>query len=117
MLHVEQILYALHLDVVPTTWYSWRSNESVPKLQIDLVIERADNTITIAEFKFNALKEYTITKEEYTKIINRAGVFQEETKAKKGIQIIMITTFGVSKNSYLRCIQNSITIDDIFNAK
>ena len=117
MLHVEQILYALHLDVVPTTWYSWRSKESDPKLQIDLVIERADNTITIAEIKFNALKEYTITKEEYTKIINRAGVFQEETKTKKGIQIIMITTFGVSKNSYLRCIQNSITIDDIFNAK
>ena len=48
MLHVEQILYALHLDVVPTTWYSWRSKESDPKLQIDLVIERADNTITIA---------------------------------------------------------------------
>lgn len=81
------------------------------------VIERADNTITIAEIKFNALKEYTITKEEYTKIINRAGVFQEETKTKKRIQIIMITTFGVSKNSYLSCIQNSITIDDIFNAK
>ena len=56
MLHVEEILYALHLDVVPTNWYSWRSRESEDKVQIDLVIERADNTITIAEIKFNTLK-------------------------------------------------------------
>ena len=57
MLHVEEILYALHLDVVPTNWYSWRSRESEDKVRIDLVIEKADNTITIAEIKFNALKE------------------------------------------------------------
>ncbi|MGN1189493.1 MAG: DUF234 domain-containing protein, partial [Candidatus Ornithospirochaeta sp.] len=117
MLHVEQILYALHLDVVPTNWYSWRSKNSNPKIQIDLVIERADNTITIAEIKFNALREYSISKEECSKIMNRAGVFQEESKTRKGIQIVMITTFGLSKNSYSNCIQNSINIDDIFNAK
>ena len=75
MLHVEEILYVLHLDVVPTTWYSWRSMESENKVQIDLVIERADNTITIAEIKFNALKEFTINKDEYQKILNRIGVF------------------------------------------
>lgn len=117
MLHIEQILYALHLDVIPTNWYSWRSKTSDPNVQIDLVIERADNTITIAEIKFNALKEYTINKEEYTKILNRAGVFQEETETRKGIQIVMISTYGVTKNSYSNCIQNSITLNDIFDAK
>ena len=117
MLHVEEILYALHLDVVPTNWYSWRSRESEDKVQIDLVIERADNTITIAEIKFNALKEYTINKDEYQKILNRVGVFQEDTKTKKDIQTVMITTFGVTRNSYSGCIQNSITINDIFDAK
>ncbi len=117
MLHIEQILYALHLDVIPTNWYSWRSKTSDPNVQIDLVIERADNTITIAEIKFNALKEYTINKEEYTKILNRAGVFQEETETRKGIQIVMISTYGVIKNSYSNCIQNSITLNDIFDAK
>ncbi|MGN1267189.1 MAG: hypothetical protein ACI4UH_04555 [Dorea sp.] len=49
--------------------------------------------------------------------MNRAGVFQEETKTRKGIQIVMITTFGVSKNSYSNCIQSSINLDDIFEAK
>ena len=102
---------------MPTNWYSCRSRESEDKVQIDLVFERADNTITIAEIKFNALKEYTINKDEYQKILNRVGVFQEETKTNKGIQTVMITTFGVTRNSYSGCIQNSITINDIFDAK
>ena len=42
---------------------------------------------------------------------------QEDTKTKKDIQTVMITTFGVTRNSYSGCIQNSITINDIFDAK
>lgn len=117
MLHVDEILYSLHLDVIPTSWYSWRSKDSVPQVQIDLVIERSDNTISIAEIKFNALKEFTIDKEENTKILRRMGVFQEETKTRKGIQTVLITTFGISKNSYSGCIQRVVTLDDIFDAR
>ena len=63
------------------------------------------------------MKEYTINKDEYQKILNRLGVFQEETKTKKGIQAVMITIFGVTRNGYSGCMQNSITINDVFDAK
>ena len=63
------------------------------------------------------MKEYTINKDEYQEILNRVGVFQKDTKTKKVIQAVMITTFGVTRNSYSSCIQNSITIDYIFDAK
>ncbi|MBQ7212471.1 MAG: ATP-binding protein [Muribaculaceae bacterium] len=54
--HIEQIKRALRIDVISTTYYSWRSTE--PTIcrsgQIDLIIDRADRQTNVCEI--NTLK-------------------------------------------------------------
>lgn len=111
--HVQKILRALHLDAIHTEYYSWRSSESEQGAQIDLVIDRSDGIVTICEIKYSQAA-YTITKSEYMKIMNREETFRRETKCRKGIQTIMITTYGLKQNEYSSILLNSITLKELF---
>ncbi|MBR4389976.1 MAG: ATP-binding protein, partial [Prevotella sp.] len=45
--HVRQIVHGLRLDAIRHEYYAWRSQNSQPAVQIDLVIDRADGIVTI----------------------------------------------------------------------
>ena len=113
MLHIPQIKKKLGIDHIHTEYYSWRSRESVPAAQIDLIIERADNLTNVCEIKYSQLP-YSITKEEDTHIRNRIADFVSETNIRTGILFTMITTFGIRNNAYSSIAQASLTIDDLF---
>ena len=55
MLHIPQIKKTLGIDRIHTEYYSWRSRESMPAAQIDLIIDRADNLTNVCEIKYSQL--------------------------------------------------------------
>ena len=113
MTHIQQIIFTLRLDCIHTDFYSWRSKESNPGAQIDIIIDRADGIITICEVKYSKA-EYLLSKDEYEKIMNRVETFITETKCKKGTQTIIVTTKGLKSNGYSEISRRSVTLDDIF---
>lgn len=111
--HYRQVIRALHLDTIHTEFYSWRSREATPAAQIDLIIDRADGIITICEVKYSR-GDYALTKGEYDKLTNRIIAFETETKCKKGVQAVVITTFGLVSNSYSDISTRTVMLDDLF---
>ena len=111
--HIQQIIYALRLDYIHTDCYSWRSKESSPGAQIDIIIDRADGIVTICEVKYSKA-EYALSKAEYDRIMNRLETFVNETRCKKGTQTIIITTKGMKSNGYSEISRRTITLNDLF---
>lgn len=113
MWHVHQLLQALHLDTIHTEYYSWRSSVSDPKTQIDIAIDRSDGIVTLCEAKYSKTA-FTLTKAEYERILYREEAFKTETKCRKGVQNILVTTNSVNRNTYSDIFLKIITLDDIF---
>ena len=113
MYHFRNIIRALRLDSIHTEFYSWRSKASEPGAQIDIVIDRSDNVITICEVKYSK-GDFILKKSEYEKVMNRVNSFSSEKKDKKAIQPILITTFGLKQNEYSDIFMRTLTVDDLF---
>ncbi|MBQ3657389.1 MAG: ATP-binding protein [Bacteroidales bacterium] len=113
--HTEQIKTKLGINGIVTTENAWRNtaNSNVPGAQIDLLIERGDGITNICEIKFS-LKEYSITKEYMEKLLQKKFVYQTVTKTRKAVHLVMITTFGITKNAQYGEIQNEVTAEDLF---
>lgn len=113
MCHMPQIKNALGIRSVAAEYYSWRSRISENGAQIDIIIDRADNTINLCEAKYsNGL--YSLDKEEYLKSQNRIAAFADETQTRSSIVPTMITTFGVAPGQYSSQIPVFILLDDLF---
>lgn len=116
MEHIDQIKKKLGISGVATSVYSWRSkvsDENERAAQIDMVIERADNTINLCEMKFSE-DEYSINKD-YDKVLrNKIVRFQEETKSRKSIQLTFVSSYGLKKGMYAGVVQNEVVLDDLF---
>ena len=113
LLHIPQIKRTLGIDRIHTEYYSWRSKQSQPAAQIDLIIERADQLVNICEVKYSEY-EYAIDKAEDNRLRIRMGNFKEETQTKGGLHLTLITTFGIKKNMYSDSVRNEVTMDDLF---
>ena len=113
MAHIQEILWALHLDTIHTEYYSFRSKDASPKVQIDLVIDRSDDFVDIIEIKYSRIR-YEMTKEESEKIERRVSRFINETKTRKGVQTVVITTLGCEKNRNADVCQRFLTLDELF---
>jgi len=111
--HIRQIIHGLRLDAIRHEYYAWRSQNSTPAVQIDLVIDRADGIVTICEMKYSK-DEYTLSEKEYRNIIRRSEIFQKETKHKGGVQVSIVTTYGLQENMYSEISPIPITIQDLF---
>jgi uncharacterized protein len=92
--HAPYIQKALKLDHIPCESGSW--NHIPPKghpdqgAQIDLLFDRADDTISLCEIKFNA-ETFSIDKT-YAKVLQRKlDVFQTQTQTRKTLQLVLIT--------------------------
>lgn len=108
--HVQQIKTALGVGQV----YSVNSAWSSPGVKIDMVIDRDDNRISLCEMKFYNSK-FIIDKSYFNKLQGKINSFKTETATRKGVDLVMITTFGVKQNSYsLNVVDNEITIDCLF---
>ena len=71
--------------------------------------------INICEIKYTASNDYTLGEDEEKKILGRRERFISETHTSKAVHITLITTRGLTLNSYSDISQNVITMDSLFN--
>jgi len=110
--HINKIEQDLGISGIQTSVSCWQSQKSENGAQIDLVINRADNIINICEIKFWNTK-FNITKKYHEELLNKMQVFADETKTKKAIHLVMVTTYGLVQNEYSSIAQKEITMDDL----
>ena len=114
--HVPQIRKALGISGVLTDTYAWRHvpDDIYPNgVQIDLLLDRADNLINICEVKWSE-QPFAISKEYADKLRLKAGVFSGVTKSRKGVNLTLVAPAGVAQNMYRHTVQSVITLDDLF---
>ena len=107
--HIPQIKAALGISGIGADVYSWRGNDSDGHgAQIDMLIDRADNTISVCEMKYFQ-DEFEITSEEAERIRHRGVTFANATRSRKAIQNVL-----VSNSKYSGIIHRVVTLDDLF---
>lgn len=115
--HVKQIKNKLGISGVYTEINSWYCKEDKEKgikgAQIDLLIARKDQVINLCEMKYSN-SEYTLNRSDDESIRNKIDALVKVTKTKSAIYPTLITTYGLTDNSYAGNIQSVVTLDDLF---
>ena len=113
--HVPQIKAALGIAGVQTNVCSWfsRGTEERRGAQIDLVIQRADGVTDLCEMK-HSTNVFTIDRDYAMNLQNKLEAYQELSKDKRTVHLVMVTTNGVAHNNNYNLIQNEVTMDDLF---
>lgn len=118
--HIRQIKRALGIEGVQTNVCAWSQPASTDAdgkktegAQIDLVIDRRDQTINLCEMKFS-MNPFEITPSYLEHIIHRRELFRQATGTKKALHLTFITTYGLAKNAQYGMIQSEVTMDDLF---
>ena len=113
MAHIAQIKQKLGISGVITNVYAFRSSQRKGGAQIDLVIDRRDDTINLCECKYSA-GTHTLISTDAADLERKKEVFLRESGTKKSIHMTMITSCGLAQNAYRNDIQSEITLDDLF---
>jgi len=121
--HINQIIKALDLGDTSCSIGSWqyypqrRAKED--GAQIDLLIDRDDDTITLCEIKYSD-KTFIIEKSYAKSLLQKVDVVERnypnsKKPSKKQIFLAMLTTYGVKPNIYSEdLVHNEIELDDLF---
>jgi hypothetical protein len=113
--HLQKVKDALRIGGVITTAGYWKSmKEGKKKVEIDLVIDRADQSINLCEIKF--YREPFEMDHSYAKEIQRKKeIFLNHTQTRKALFTTLITSFSAVKNpAYLSIIDNQVTLEQLF---
>ena len=89
--HIEQIKKALGIAGVLANVYGWRSRKKNGDAQIDLIIDRNDQTTNLCEMKF-CKGRFAINKKYAEELRNKIDVFEAEIRNKKTLQLTFVTT-------------------------
>lgn len=112
--HIRQIKAAIGISGVATQVSSWLGMENGKKSgQIDLVIDRHDETINLCEMKYSVNK-FEIKPSYLERMIGRKEAFRDATKTKKALHLTMVTVNGVVHNAQWNDIQNEVTAEQLF---
>lgn len=114
--HHRQIEQALGISGISTKVYSWSSQpNATEKVQIDLIIKRADKVVNVCEMKFYD-GDYTMKKRDVEDIERRVRAFRAAEHVRMAIHPVLVTTstYGLSDNTYSRVFQNVIVLKDLF---
>ena len=107
--HIAEIKQALGISGIQAAVSAWKGKTA----QIDLIISRKDGIINLCEIKFSG-KEFVIDKNYEANLRNKIFTFKEETKTRKAVHLLVLTTYGLVKNKYSGIAQREITLDDLF---
>ena len=117
LLHLPQMRKALGIGSIHVEAYGWtfRGDETYPDgIQIDLVLERADNVINLCEMKYSA-NVFAIDKT-YDRVLGRkVATFAGVTGTRKAIHLTFVSANGLLQNQYSSRIQSEVTLDDLFS--
>ncbi len=114
--HIAQIKQALGISGIQSRACCWvgKNDKTGKGAQIDLVIDRADQTVNICEMKFSR-SPYEITKSDDEDFDNKLAAFLQQTKTSKSLMLTLVTSFGIMQNKYSGHIQNQVVMEDLFN--
>lgn len=114
LLHTGEIKRALGISGIEAAAFAWKSKNTAPGAQIDLLVDRADNVINICEIKYS--KEPFVIDSNYEKqLTNKLEVFRNETNTKKALHLTFITVNGLKHNAYSGIVVNEISAGELFN--
>jgi hypothetical protein len=114
--HIEYITRALHIKTAESisTWRLITRNEREDGAQIDLLIDRSDNAITICEIKYTD-QPFVIDKQYAEKLKKKIDIFKKVTRTNKQIFLAMISAHGLKKTIYTEnIIDGVVTLNDLF---
>lgn len=111
--HIDQIKRKLGISGVNSTEYAWRIKDLEQGAQIDLVIDRADNTINLCEMKFS-VGVFSIDKGYEMNLRNKLMRFMSCSSKHKSVQLTFVTTYGIERNSHSSIVNNEVILDDLF---
>ncbi len=116
MKHIENILDVL--DIEPALYYGWwryvPTNVNEHGAQVDLIIDRTDNALTLCEIKYTE-EPFIIDKRYAEKLENVLKIFQQQTGSKKQLFLAMVSASGIKKNTYSeKMITGIVTLKDLF---
>ncbi len=107
--HIRQIKQKLSIAGVQSDVCGWKGEGG----QIDLLIDRRDQTINLCEMKFSQ-GEFEITKQYDEHLRERTESFRIATKTRKALHQTFVTTYGVKQNMYSGIVQSEVRLDDLF---
>ena len=117
MKHMVQIIDSLGIKA--NTIGSWRfvSRQNTESgAQIDLIIDRTDNAMTIGEIKFTD-HPFAIDKQYAEKLKYKIDLFRKKTGTSKQIFLVMIASSGLKKTIYSEdMVSGVVVLDDLFKA-
>ncbi len=114
--HSYRIKKALGISGIFSTESSFyfKGTKKETGFQIDLLIDRSDNSINICEMKFYG-KEYELTKSEAETLRKRRELFREKTVTKKYLINTLISTYGLKDNiNSAGIIDKVVVMDQLF---
>jgi hypothetical protein len=113
--HIDKLKSVLGIAAVytETSRLNAKATESEDGFQIDLIIDRNDNTINLCEIKYYAIP-FKIDKKYYEELLMKKENFKSFTKTKKQVFLTLISNFGLLENEYSReIIDSTISLEDI----
>jgi uncharacterized protein len=116
MMHIHQIKKALGISGIYSTTSSWlfKGNGALSGAQIDMIIDRADQTINLCEAKFTK-ENFIISKTYAAQLRMKKSIFRQATQTKKATFNTLLTTYPALKNQhYLGEIDSEVTMDKLF---
>lgn len=115
LLHTKQLKQALGISGMMANIFSWhiRKTETHPGVQIDLLIDRADNVIDVCEMKF-APTGYILSKSTLQDIQTKLNVLKLYMPSRKYIEPVIITSNGMKRNKYSEEIPCQVAADQFF---
>jgi AAA+ ATPase superfamily predicted ATPase len=116
--HVHKIINALQIDNTGCLVSSWKHipnpKENTQGAQIDLLLNRNDNAISICEIKHSS-KQFSIDKSYATHLKNKMQLFQNKTGTSKQLFLVLITTKGLKRNTWSEDLVNEvIELENLF---
>jgi hypothetical protein len=110
--HVQSIKRAMRIDSIHSIESSWHNRNA----QIDLLIDRDDNVITVFEMKFHTTP-FAIDKAYYSALKRKLMEFKQATHTRKNIYLCMITSYGLKQNAYsTELIQQQFDLSCLFES-
>jgi uncharacterized protein len=112
--HIHFIKRALQIGGVNTYVYSWYGTNDEKKAQIDILLDRDDNTITAIECKYYK-EPFAITTRYSQELWSKINVFRSSTGTDKNILFCFISLNGMKQNSlYHELVDNDLDINALF---
>lgn len=112
--HIKQLKRALKIEGLQSLPCSWFGQHEKSNVQIDLLLDRADDVINICEMKFTR-DPFEIDREYAEKISEKMETFRKASRTKKTLRLTFVSAAGLKDNVHAREVQNLITLEDLFD--